>query len=155
MSLRGHGRRWWLGCTVVALLGVGGVLVRAPSLAAGSNTVVAYTGERVHVSAAATVEVRELARIDRLRNALPRLPGSIRNPPPQAKGESEEEAESAELAEPNLGVATPAPLFYARSTSSSAPVEPSPFPAASFLGQADVPQLGTNETESPPDTDGA
>jgi hypothetical protein len=32
---------------------------------------------------------------------------------------------------------------------------PSPFPSASFLGQADVPAVGATKTESPPDTNGA
>ena len=40
-------------------------------------------------------------------------------------------------------------------TVASAPAEPSPSPSASFLGQADVPQIGKTKTESPPDTNGA
>ena len=72
----------------------------------------------------------------------------------RAAREAEENPEPQELPEPNLQTRVPPPLVYPL-TVASAPAEPSPSPSASFLGQADVPQIGKTKTESPPDTNGA
>lgn len=63
--------------------------------------------------------------------------------------------EAQEKAEPNVRVKTPPRRVYRQSAFLTAPAEPSPSSSASFLGQADIPQIGMTKTESPPDTSGA
>ncbi len=140
MSVRDRGRSWWIGWTLVVVLVGCAVLVRVPSLASGAKSSFAFTGPHIRVSASATVNMRTLTRI-----GAPRV---------RAAREVEENPEPQELPEPNLQTRLPPPLVYPM-TVASAPAEPSPSPSASFLGQADVPQIGKTKTESPPDTNGA
>jgi hypothetical protein len=89
-------------------------------------------------SRGAVVNFRTLARLDRL---LPRA-GPAQPPEPQEK------------AEPNVRITVPSP-FTPLLAPAALPPEPSPYVSASFLAQADAPAVGTNRTETPPDTNGA
>lgn len=134
--LRGGRRRRLLR----ALLAVfAGGLAVAPTATSGSNDI-AYSGVRIHVSAAAVVDVRAL---DRKRVAAP--DGLEPGEPPEPQ----------EKAEPNVRITVPSPFVAPLSVPASAPRAPSPYVSASFLAQADVPAVGTTRTESPPDTNGA
>jgi hypothetical protein len=110
----------------------------SPGAASASSSSIADTGVRVHVSAAAVVDLRTLARLDHVTN---RAAPATQAPEPQEK------------AEPNVHIAVPSPFFL--SQPASTPPEPSPYVSASFLAQPDAPAVGTGKTESPPDTNGA
>ncbi len=141
----GSWRQLLLGLSLVAgVIGAAGLPGEAP----GSADEVAYTGKHVHVSAAAAVDVRALARLDRLRK---RAPGA----PPIAPGEPAEPQEDEEEAEPNDQISLPSPFVSPLSVPARASAVASPFVSASFLAQAGVPAIGTTKTESPPDTNGA
>jgi hypothetical protein len=121
----------------VAALAGGAALVAAPSLAAGTEDgAVAYTGPRVHASAAAIVNVRVLAGME----GLPEAEENAEPPEPQEKPE------------PNVRLTVPSPFVASLSVPTSTSAVSSPFVSASFLAQADVPPVGTTTTESPPDT---
>jgi len=140
MSLRGRSRGWWIGWTLVVVVAGCALLVRVPSLASGAKSSFAFTGPHIRVSASGTVNIRTLARI-----RVPRV---------RVAREAEENPEPQELPEPNLQTKVPPPLVYPMAVA-SAPAGPSPSPSASFLGQADAPQIGKTKTEAPPDTNGA
>jgi hypothetical protein len=116
---------------------VAGIALVAGASATASSGDVVYHGTRVHVVAAAVVDLRALAR-------------------EAAEQETESEPpEPQEKPEPNVRFTVPppfpAPLTEARSTS----VVESPYVSASFLAQPDAPPVGSTKTESPPDTNGA
>ena len=128
MRLRLGSWRWLLWALFLA----GGIAFAGLSPeASGSRDDVPYTGVRVHVSAAAVVDVRALAR----RPARPE---------PASPPEPRERAEPPPKALPELPPSMP--------TRTSA--VPSPYVSASFLAQTDTPLAG-KKTESPPDTNGA
>ena len=128
MRLRLGSWRWLLWALFLA----GGIAFAGLSPeASGSRDDVPYTGVRVHVSAAAVVDVRTLAR----RPARPE---------PASPPEPRERAEPPPKALPELPPSMP--------TRTSA--VPSPYVSASFLAQTDTPLAG-KKTESPPDTNGA
>src|SRR4051794_10762993 len=134
-----------LGLVVVVVAG----LALAGSAAQASRSVeVTYTGERVHVAAAAVVSFRALARQERTAR-------------PAAEEESEEapEPEGKDTAddqfEPNVRFTIPSPLVAPLSVQARRSVILSPYVSASFLAQPDAPAVGTRKTETPPDTNGA
>jgi hypothetical protein len=113
---------------------VGGVAFASLSPeASGSRDSVPYTGVPAHVSAAAVVNMRALAR----------LPA---RPEPASPPEPSERAEHA--------VQARAPHELPLSLRSRMLAVPSPPVSASFLAQTDAPVAGKT-TESPPDTSGA
>ena len=101
--------------------------------ASGSRDDVPYTGVTVHVSAAAVVNVRALAR-------LPTRPEPAIPPEPRERSERPANAKAV----PELP----------RSMPIRTPTVASPYVSASFLAQTDKPLAG-KITESPPDTNGA
>jgi hypothetical protein len=131
----------------IAALVVAGVttLVGLPAAAAGSGGDVAFTGVRVGVSAAAVVDPRSLARVERLRRRLAR--------PDFAEGEV---PEPQERAEPNVRATVQSP-FAPLALQASTSALPTPYVSASFLAETDAPPPppGTRKRESPPDTNGA
>ena len=131
----------WLLWTLVVL--AGGTFTAFSPEASGFKGDIAYTRVRVRVSAAAVVDMRALARLDRLK----RRAGA------QASLEPAEPPEPQEKAEPNVRIAVPSPTVSPRSVQ-TAPTVPSPNVSASFLAQSDAPLIG-RMTESPPDTNGA
>ena len=103
---------------------------------------VAYTGRRTHVSAAAVVDFRSLARLDRrAQRTVGRVP---LDPPELPEVEPPQRRSGARVGRVEPMSAQTKPSAVA-----------SPYVSASFLGQADVPAVGTTKTESPPDTNGA
>jgi hypothetical protein len=141
MRFRRGSWRWLLRSLVLA----GGIVFTSFSPeASGFGHSAATTGVHLHVSAAAVVDVRALARVDRLRRraAVPATPEPGGPPEPQEKAEW--------IVRPRAR-----PAFVARpSVPASRPAAPSPFVSASFLAQTDAPLIG-RKTESPPDTNGA
>ena len=123
---------------------VGAVALLSSSAQAGGSDEVTYSGARVEIAAAAVVDFRELAREERAE--------------PVQKGpeESEEapEPEGKDVPEPNVRFTVPSPLVAPLSVTSSSAVA-SPYVSGSFLGQPDLPAVGTTKTETPPDTNGA
>src|SRR6478672_8872029 len=126
MRLRLGSWRWLLWAL---FLGGGIAFASLSPEASGSRHDVPYTGVPVHVSAAAVVNVRALAR----------LPAS---PEPASPPEPRERSERKAVAE------------LPRSMPTRAPTVASPYVSASFLAQTDKPLAG-KRTESPPDTNGA
>jgi hypothetical protein len=124
-------------------LASGIALAGLPSPASGSQGAVAYTGVHVRVAAAAVVDVRALARLDRLRKRVTEPAEAGEAPEPQEK------------AEPNVRITVPSPLVAPFTVPARASAVPSPFVSASFLAQADAPPLGTTKRVTPPDTNGA
>jgi hypothetical protein len=118
------------------------VVVGGASATASNADDVSYTGARVHVSAAAVVSFRALARAER-------------RAPLRAEAEPEEAPEPAEKAEPNVHFTVPSPLLSPLSVESRGSVVASPYVSGSFLAQPGAPAVGTTKTESPPDTNGA
>jgi hypothetical protein len=106
---------------------------------AGSGGVV-YTGVRVHVEAAAIVHFRALVELDRSG---------------AAESEAGEPPEPQEKPEPNLRITLPSPFPAPLAAAASTSAVESPYVSASFLAQPDAPAVGSTETESPPDTNGA
>ena len=128
---------------VVALVGalaLAGVAASARALQGG------VTRHGVRISAAAVVDVRALARVDRL---------SRRGRRPLETEEVREPEEKGEPAEPNLRSLVPSPLVAPLSAPARASAVPSPLLSASFRALDGIPALGTRKTESPPDTNGA
>src|SRR5262249_2988749 len=122
--------RWLLWALFLA----GGVAFASLSPeASGSRDDVPYTGVPVHVSRAAVVNVRALAR-------APAQPEPASPPQP---------SERAEHAVQTKAVQQPAVTVRSRMLA-----VPSPYVSASFLAQTDTPVTG-KVTESPPDTNGA
>ena len=80
MSLRGRGRSWWIGWTLVVVLVGCAVLVRVPSLASGAKSSFAFTGPHIRVSASATVNMRTLARLGAPRVRVAREAEETRSP---------------------------------------------------------------------------
>jgi PASTA domain len=116
----------------------------APPQARASTAVdVVYTGARVHVAAAAVVDLRALARVNRVRE------------PDAAEPEAGEPPEPQEKAEPNVRITVPSPFPAPLAALTSTSVVASPYVSASFLAQPDAPPVGSTKTESPPDTSGA
>jgi hypothetical protein len=103
--------------------------------ASGFEDDVSYTFVPVHVSVAAIVDMRALART-----------------PPRTEPASP--LEPQERTEEIVSSSGPSSSKLPLSVQSSASTIPSPFVSASFLAQTDVPVVG-KETESPPDTNGA
>ena len=101
--------------------------------ASGSKDDVVYTAVPVHVSAAAVVDVRALARAP----ARPEAPS-----PPEPQEREERTAPTAD----------PSPSMLPRRMSK--PMVSSPYASAGFLAQTDTPVVG-KKTESPSDTNGA
>jgi hypothetical protein len=120
---------------------VGAVVLTGSSAQAAGNDGVSYAGARVHVAAAAVVSFRALARAER-------------RSPTREEAEPEEAPEPEEKAEPNVRFTVPSPLVSPLSVTSASAVA-SPYVSASFLGQPDLPAVGTSKTETPPDTNGA
>jgi len=79
-------------------------------------------GSRAHVTAAAVVDFRALARLDRM------IPRAAPAPAPEPQ----------ERAEPNVRITVPSP-FAPLLAPATLPPEPSPYVSASFLAQADAP----------------
>lgn len=113
------------------------VLAAPPASAATSDAT--YTGVRVHVAAAALVDLRALAWSKESDAAL----------------EHGEPPEPQEKPEPNVHFTVPSPFTLPFAAPTSSPVVESPYVSASFLAQADAPPVGGTKTESPPDTNGA
>jgi len=116
---------------------VAGIALTAVPPATASTGGVVYRGARVHVAAAAVVDLRALAR-----------------EPAEERTESEP-PEPQEKPEPNVHFTVPSPFPAPLTEASSTAVVGSPYVSASFLAQPDAPALGTSKTESPPDTNGA
>jgi PASTA domain len=141
MKLRRRSWRWLLWSLVV--LG-GGALAGFSPEASGFKDDVGYSPVRVRISAAAVVDVRALARLDRLKRRAG-VPAPL---------EPSEPPEPQEKAEPNGRTAVPSTSVPRMFVPTSAPTVESPFVSASFLAQTDAPLVG-KKTESPPDTNGA
>jgi hypothetical protein len=137
VKLRQRSWRWLLWSLVVL---AGGTFAGFSPEASGFKDDVAYTRVPVRISASAVVNVRALARLDRLK----------RRAGVPASAEPAEPPEPQEKAEPSVRITVPLPLVSALSV----PTVPSPFVSASFLAQTDAPLIG-RKTESPPDTNGA
>jgi PASTA domain len=128
---------------VVVLGGI--VSAGSPSPAAGTKDDIAYTGVGIRASATAVIDLRALARLDRLRKPAAGA----------APAESGEPPEPQEKAEPNVRITVPSPFVPPVSVLPSTSAVRSPLVSASFLAQADAPPVGMTKTESPPDTNGA
>jgi hypothetical protein len=137
VKLRRRSWRWLLWSLVVL---AGGIFVGFSPDASGFKDDVAYTRVPVPISASAVVNVRALARLDRLsrRDGVP------------ASAEPAEPPEPQEKAEPSVRITVPSPPVFPLSVLTVQ----SPFVSASFLAQTDAPLIG-RKTESPPDTNGA
>jgi PASTA domain len=120
---------------------VGAIALAGPSAQAAGHGGVSYTGARVHVTAAAVVDFRAVARVER-------------RSPVRREAASEEAPEPEEKPEPNVGFTVPSPLVSPLSVTSRSAAA-SPYVSASFVGQPDLPAVGTTKTEAPPDTNGA
>ena len=130
MRLRSGNWRWLLWALFLA----GGIAFASLSPeASGSRDGVPYTGVPIHVSRAAVVNVRELARAPARS-----MPASL--PEPSERGELSTRAKATH----ELPVSAHSRVLAA----------PSPYVSASFPAQTDTPVTG-KKTESPPDTNGA
>ena len=69
---------------------------------------------------------------------------------PEPEGKEDPDA----VEEPNVRFTVPSPLVAPLSVTSTSTVA-SPYVSASFLGQPDLPAVGTTKSETPPDTNGA
>jgi PASTA domain len=113
--------------------------------ATSSSGDVAYRGIHIDVSRAAIVDVRTLARLDRLRS---RVAGPARVAQAEAP-------EPQERAEPNVRITVPSPFLAPLSLPTSMQSAQSPYISAGFLAQADALPVGGTRPRSPPDTNGA
>jgi PASTA domain-containing protein len=137
-------RAYWrrlLGSSFVVVVAAAGSALPA----SGSSGDVAYRGTRIDVSRSAVVDVRTLARLDRLRK---RAAGPSRIAQAQAP-------EAQERAEPNVRLTVPSPFPAPLSLSTFTQPVQSPYVSAGFLAQADAPPVGGTRLKSPPDTNGA
>jgi hypothetical protein len=127
-------RRSWLWLLWAALL-ASAVAWAGHSPEASGFQATDYSADPVHVSAAAVVDMRALARA----------------PAPRETRSAPEPKEKEEIATRVGGLPLMAPRTTVRSRVTA---EASPFVSASFLAQTDMPLVG-KKTESPPDTTGA
>ena len=129
----------------VSIVAVTVLVVAAPAKASTSDGIT-YSGARVHVSARAVVSFRALARANRAEHAVDEETEEA--PTPEGKEDPDQEVQ------PNVHFTVPSPLVAPLSVTTTSAI-PSPYVSASFLGQPDVPAVGTTTRETPPDTNGA